>query len=289
MTTLLDPRTTLAYLAYLGYPHSSQTSDQLLPSTSALSITRPRKQDRKKGTVSRNVHLAYVLGAAGSGKTAILRAFVGKSLKERFEPTMQVKTVVNSVEHGGSEKYLVLQEFGSNYESEVLRSPKKLALADVLVFVYDSSDTNSFSYLSNLRVRAGTTRSVFAFSADDLVLALSQQQYNLSDIPSLFVATKSDLDLAQQRHEVQPDAYCRRLSLRVPVAVSMKSGQFADLFNTITGIATHPLSAVPGGGKKDSNWVGTMVYLAGGLGAVVGVGFLVWRGMGRAGLGWVRN
>jgi len=45
-----------------------------------------------------------------------------------------------------------LQEFGSNYESEMLRAPKKLALADVLIFVYDSSDTNSFSYISNLRV-----------------------------------------------------------------------------------------------------------------------------------------
>lgn len=46
-----------------------------------------------------------------------------------------------------------LQEFGSTYESEVLRNKKKLELADVLVFVYDSSDTNSFSYVSNLRVR----------------------------------------------------------------------------------------------------------------------------------------
>lgn len=45
-----------------------------------------------------------------------------------------------------------LQEFGSNYESEMLRHQKKLALADVLIFVYDSSDTNSFSYISNLRV-----------------------------------------------------------------------------------------------------------------------------------------
>lgn len=108
MTTLLEPRITLAYLAYLGYPHSSTTSDQLLPSTTALDVTRPRKQDRKKGTVSRNVFLAYVLGAAGSGKTAILRAFVGKRLEERFEPTMKVKTVVNSVESGGGEKYLVV-------------------------------------------------------------------------------------------------------------------------------------------------------------------------------------
>lgn len=48
-----------------------------------------------------------------------------------------------------------MQEFGSNYESEMLRHPKKLALADVLIFVYDSSDTNSFSYISNLRVSLG--------------------------------------------------------------------------------------------------------------------------------------
>jgi len=45
-----------------------------------------------------------------------------------------------------------LQEFGSKYESETLRSSKKLDLADVIVYVFDSSDTNSFSYISNLRV-----------------------------------------------------------------------------------------------------------------------------------------
>lgn len=82
-------------------------------------------------------------------------------------------SVVNSVDIDGSEKYLVvyiaiiiiflfehakngvfqLQEFGSKYEPEALRSSKKTDLADVIVYVYDSSDTNSFSYISNLRVR----------------------------------------------------------------------------------------------------------------------------------------
>jgi hypothetical protein len=46
-----------------------------------------------------------------------------------------------------------LQEFGSKYEAETLRNPKKTDLADVIIYVYDSSDTNSFSYISNLRVR----------------------------------------------------------------------------------------------------------------------------------------
>jgi hypothetical protein len=45
-----------------------------------------------------------------------------------------------------------LQEFGSTYEAETLRNTKKTDLADVVVYVHDSSDTNSFSYISNLRV-----------------------------------------------------------------------------------------------------------------------------------------
>jgi len=222
MTTLLDHKTTLAYLAYLGYPDE--------PSTTALQVTRPRKQDRKKGKVTRNVFLCYVCGAAGCGKSELLRAFAGKPFRETYEPTSKMLSVVNSVDINGSEKYLVLQEFGSKYEAETLRSQKKTDLADVMAYVYDSSDTNSFSYISNLR-----------------------QQYSLHHIPTLFVATKSDLDLAQQfskRHEVQPDVYCRRLLLQVPVAVSVKNGQTADVFHAICSIALNPLSAIPGGSDR---------------------------------------
>ncbi|KAL5519905.1 hypothetical protein ACEPAG_1565 [Sanghuangporus baumii] len=215
MTTLLDYKTTLAYLAYLGYPET--------PQTTALQVTQPRKKDRKKGKVTRSVFLAYVCGAAGSGKTSLLRAFVGKPYLKHYEPTTKMISAVNSVDINGSEKYLVLQEFGSKYEPEVLRSSKKTDIADLIVYVYDSSDTNSFSYISNLR-----------------------QQYSLNHIPTLFVATKSDLDLAQQRHEVQPDVYCRRLDLQVPVAVSVKDGQMADVFHVMCGIALNPLHSIPG-------------------------------------------
>ena len=43
-----------------------------------------------------------------------------------------------------------------------------------------------------------------------------------------------------QRHEVQPDVYCRRLYLQVPVAVSVKTGQIADVFLKICSVAMHP-------------------------------------------------
>jgi len=203
----------------LGYPEE--------PRTSALLITRPRKYDRRRGESSRNVFLCYVCGAAGSGKTSLLRSFASAQFDEKYVPTEKVLSVVNSVDIDGSEKYLVLQEFGSKYEPEVLRHSKKTDLADVIVYVHDSSDTNSFSYISNLR-----------------------QQYSLDHIPTLFVATKSDLDLAQQRHEVQPDVYCRRLYLQVPVAVSVKTGQTADVFHAICSVAMHPNSSIPGGAER---------------------------------------
>jgi hypothetical protein len=101
MTTLLDHKTTLAYLAYLGYPDE--------PRTSALQVTRARKIDRRKGKVTRNVFLSYVCGAAGSGKTSLLRAFAGKPFTPLYEPTSKMTSVVNAVDIDGSEKYLVVR------------------------------------------------------------------------------------------------------------------------------------------------------------------------------------
>ncbi|WVO18243.1 mitochondrial Rho GTPase 1 [Cryptococcus depauperatus] len=227
MTTLLDHKTTLNYLAYLGYSSSPATD---LPTPTALHVTRPRKQDRRQRKVARNVFLCYVLGATGSGKTSLLRSFVSKPFRGGesgiggYEPTTKVMSVVNSVEIDGAEKYLVLQEFGSKYESETLRNSKWLDMADIIIYVHDSSDTNSFSYISNLR-----------------------QQYSLDNIPTIFVATKSDLDLAQQRHEVQPDVYCRRLGLPPPIAVSARSGQLLNLWAAITRVALNPTPSIPKG------------------------------------------
>ena len=104
MTTLLEHKTTLAYLAYLGYPDE--------PRTSALQVTRARKIDRRKGKVTRNVFLSYICGAAGSGKTSLLRAFAGKPFTPLYEPTKKVISVVNAVEIDGSEKYLVVSKPG---------------------------------------------------------------------------------------------------------------------------------------------------------------------------------
>ena len=102
MTTLLNHKQTLEYLAYLGYPDDESR-------TSALQVTRPRKVERRKGKSTRNVFLCYFCGAAGSGKTSLLRAFAGKPFSPIYEPTKKMNSVVNSVDIDGSEKYLVVR------------------------------------------------------------------------------------------------------------------------------------------------------------------------------------
>ncbi|RSH95470.1 ERMES complex Ca(2+)-binding regulatory GTPase gem1 [Saitozyma podzolica] len=261
MTTLLNHRVTLNYLAYLGYSSSPATD---LPTPTALHVTRPRKQDRRQRKVTRSVFLCYVLGATGSGKTSLLRRFVNKPVAGgRMGWGMEME---------GAEKYLVLQEFGSKYESETLRNSKKLDMADVIIYVHDSSDTNSFSYISNLR-----------------------QQYSLDHIPAIFVATKSDLDLAQQRHEVQPDSYCRRLGLQAPMAVSAKSGPLNNLWVAVTRVALNPTTSIARGPSSALSpaqrirMIGLITLGATSITAVIGVwmryqGYTlrgIWAWMGR--------
>lgn len=49
-----------------------------------------------------------------------------------------------------------------------------------------------------------------------------------------------------QRCEVQPDIYCRNLGLAVPLSVSVKENQMADLYHILTGVAMNPVIATPG-------------------------------------------
>lgn len=106
MTTLLTPKITLSYLAYLGYSPSQN------PIT-ALRTTPPKKYElKKKGASSKNVFLGYCLGAIGSGKSSVLRQFGGGDFLEegsgRGGRGKDGRRVVGVVESGGEQKYLVV-------------------------------------------------------------------------------------------------------------------------------------------------------------------------------------
>jgi mitochondrial Rho GTPase 1 len=75
-----------------------------------------------------------------------------KNFCEAYTPTTRQYGGVNSVETGGAEKYLVMQEFGPNVDAEVLQNRKRMESCDVICLVYDSADVNSFAYVASLLV-----------------------------------------------------------------------------------------------------------------------------------------
>jgi mitochondrial Rho GTPase 1 len=45
-----------------------------------------------------------------------------------------------------------MQEYGPNFDAEVLQNKKRLDQCDLICMIYDSADANSFAYVANLRV-----------------------------------------------------------------------------------------------------------------------------------------
>jgi mitochondrial Rho GTPase 1 len=249
MTTFEEPKTTLEYLAYLGYeaPDGKGT-------TSALKITKARKRRNRPGRVERNVFLCYVLGAAQSGKSSLLNAFLNRPFSSTYHPTIKPQTAVNSVElQGGKQCYLILEELGE-LEPAILENQAKLDACDLLCYTYDSGDPDSFQHIVDLR----------------------QKYPALNGLPSVYTALKADQDRAVQRTEVQPDAYCEELKMPKPLHVSVNWESVSEFFVHLAECATYPSQAFS---KSDEEAVDhTALWI--GLGAVIVAGGAfawVWR------------
>lgn len=240
MTTFEDPRITLEYLAYLGFEIDGKGT------ITALKVTKPRKRRQRPGRVERNVFLCYIIGAAQSGKSALLNAFLARPFNATYHPTIKPQTAVNSVElQGGKQCYLILEELGE-LEPAILDNQAKLDACDLLCYTYDSSDPNSFAHITHLRKRYPAL---------------------LSSIPSVYVALKADQDRAVQRTEIQPDVFCEQLKMAKPLHVSAKWTSISDFFVHLAECATYPSQALPK--SEDDSVDRTTLYV--GLAATIGV------------------
>lgn len=97
----------------------------------------------------------------------------------------------------------------------------------------------------------------------------------MENIPCVFIATKSDLDLVPQRFECQPDVYCRRLGLPAPVSVSLKNNVTADIYRLLVGVALDPIVAMTGKRLRKRNRLALGMVTAlsvAGLGIVIALG-----------------
>ncbi|RCK56058.1 Mitochondrial Rho GTPase 1 [Candida viswanathii] len=223
LTTFLDYKTTLEYLAYLGFE---------MDSIKAIKVTKPRKTRQKQGKfirnsiTDRNIFNCFIVGAPRAGKTSLLETFLHNSYSEFYSPTIQPRMVVKDIElRGGKQCYLILEELGE-LEPAILENKSRLDQCDIMCYVYDSSDPESFQYLVDLRKKHGA---------------------KLDEIPSVFVALKADLDKQQQRSDVLPENYTRDLFLNSPLHVSLNwNSSLHELFIQLVDAAKNPATSTPG-------------------------------------------
>jgi Ras family protein T1 len=178
------------------------------------------------------------------------RGIIGKEFQEAYTPTIENYSVVNSVEFRGIEKDLVMQEYGPQFDAEILQNKSKMQACDVACFLYDSGDANSFQYVADLQSR------------------FNQQ---LGSVACVFVATKSDLDLVPQRCELQPDVYCRKLGLSVPISVSLSKNLTANIYRNLVGLAMDPKVAMTGKRFKSKTGVLTITAVSVGVAVVAAI------------------
>ncbi|KAI1387964.1 mitochondrial Rho GTPase [Hypoxylon trugodes] len=250
MTTFLEPKTTLEYLAYLGFEPSNSRESL----TSALKITKPRKRRRRPGRVERNVVLCYIVGAAAAGKSSLLDAFLNRPFDGLYHPTIKPRRAVNSVElQGGKQCYLILEELGE-LEPAILDNQARLDPCDLICYAYDSSDPDSFSHIVDLR----------------------KKHPQLDDLPSIYTALKADKDKTTQRSELQPDQYTSSLMMSTPVHVSVTWNSIGELFVALAEAATNPSTAFPKNEEPPPDR--TSLYLALGATTCAAVAaFMIWR------------
>ncbi|RLV89514.1 hypothetical protein DV515_00014826 [Chloebia gouldiae] len=194
LVAYLDVRHCLECLGYLGYPILSEQDSQ----TQALTVTREKRIDLEKGQTQRNVFLCKVLGARGAGKSAFLQAFLGRSLAaQRESPGQPSLYTINTVQVNGQEKYLILYEVSA----DTTFSKPSDAACDVACFIYSLSDPKSFSYCASIY----------------------KQHYVDSQIPCVFVASKTDLPEASQQPGLLPAEFCYKHCLPPPFLFSCHS------------------------------------------------------------------
>lgn len=262
MTTFMSPKTTLEYLAYLGFESTDRAN---LNTTAALKLTRARKRRRRPGRTGRNVIFANVLGASQAGKSYLLDSFLGRPFNHVYHPTIQPRTAVNTVElPGGRQCYLILKELGESETAVLDNKSKLLDQCDVIVYTYDSSDPDSFAYVPKIR----------------------QLHPHLEDLPSIYVALKADLDRTTQRAEYQPDEYTaqlQRMPQGPPIHTSVTWPSIQELFVTISEAALEPITAYPKPLEDEDS--GKLLRYGIAFGAVVCAGaaaVVIWK---RAGMG----
>ncbi|XP_010550971.1 PREDICTED: mitochondrial Rho GTPase 1-like [Tarenaya hassleriana] len=219
LMTLLDPARSVEYLMYIGFPADP---------SSAIHVTRRRHVDRKKQQSERKVFQCFVFGPENAGKSALLNCFLGRLYADNNGSTTDDRYAVNVVDESrGAKKTLVLREILEDGVKGLLSAKESLAVCDIAVFVYDSSDEVSYKRATGMLVEVARHGEDTGF-----------------EVPCLMVAAKDDLDsfpmAIQESTRVTQD-----MGMEAPIPISSKLGDFGNVFRKILEAAEHPHLSIP--------------------------------------------
>ncbi|XP_055507526.1 mitochondrial Rho GTPase 2 [Leucoraja erinacea] len=212
-TAYLDVHRCIEYLGYLGYTTIMEQESQ----TAAITVTRAKKLDLEKGQTQRNVFLCKVIGPKGTGKTAFLQAFLGRSLQMQSEMGADLcDFTINTVQVNSLDKYLILHEV--DVDCEFLKASN--ATCDVACLMYDITDAKSFNYCASIY----------------------KEHYMESRIPCVFVASKADLPEQKQEHGITPLQFCYKHRLPPPFHFSCcnDSAASSPIYSRLALVASFP-------------------------------------------------
>ncbi|XP_069762084.1 mitochondrial Rho GTPase 2-like isoform X3 [Narcine bancroftii] len=211
-TAYLDVHHCIEYLGYLGYTTIMEQESQ----TAAITVTRGKKLDLEKGQTQRNVFLCKVIGPKGTGKTAFLQAFLGRSLELQSKMGGDLcDFTINTVQINDQDKYLILHEV--DVDTEFLKASN--AVCDVACLMYDITDAKSFNYCAGIY----------------------KEHYMESRVPCVFVASKADLPEQKQEHGITPVEFCYKHRLPAPFHFSSNdTASTSQIYSRLALVAAIP-------------------------------------------------
>ncbi|KAM7279732.1 hypothetical protein ACFE04_006866 [Oxalis oulophora] len=254
LLTLLEPACSVESLICIGYPNHP---------SSAIRVTRRRRQDCKKQQSDRNVFQCFVFGPTKAGKSTLLNTYLDRPFSDSYTPTTDDRYATNTVTcPGGALKTLVLREISKD---DVLSTKECLAACDVALFVHDralgSCSSNEKSWKEAIELLNKVAR---------------HGESTGYKVPCLMVAAKSDLDSFPTPIE---DA-TKDMGIGAPIPIKIKSGNINDIYRKIVNAAAHPHLCIPtterGGILGEYNFVNPPLTFAAAGAAVTIAGLAVY-------------
>eukprot|EP01126_Amoeba_proteus_P036385 TRINITY_DN3703_c0_g1_i6.p1 TRINITY_DN3703_c0_g1~~TRINITY_DN3703_c0_g1_i6.p1 ORF type:complete len:712 (-),score=141.07 TRINITY_DN3703_c0_g1_i6:16-2151(-) len=225
LTTLLDPSTAIRYMYYLGYQGKRDRTD-------CFTVTKER-----------STFFVYVIGPPGSGKSSLIRAFLGKDFKleDDVENNKRSFVGVNAFEIEGQDKtyHLVLNEPPQSLILPLLSSADyadKMNMAQLVILVYDPCDPKGFLKLTEM-------------------FNMLDKKYR--HVPCILASTKADHPNSLKH--MSPKTFCEKHGLREPIRISAKNKTGLErLFTLAIETIKEKKQRKPRPSLLEQGWFGTI-------------------------------